>query len=296
MNKKIAKILINLSKRRIIYISDKNFLKLLFEVRLNRKIDFNNPVTFNEKLQWLKIYDRNPLYITMVDKYEVKKYVEKILGKDYIIPTLGIFNKFSEINFDLLPNQFVIKCTHDSGGNVICRNKNNLNIDKAKKKINKCLKRNYFYGSREWPYKNVKPRILIEKYMETDKQLGLIDYKFFCFNGKPEFIYISQGLENHSTAKISFADMSYNLMEFHRSDYDSFVELPPKPKMFEKMKKLAELLSKNIPFVRVDFYEINGKIYFGEFTFFPCSGFVPFVPEIYDKIIGEKLKLPDERN
>ena len=179
---------------------------------------------------------------------------------------------------------------------MICRNKNNLNIDKAKKKINKCLKRNYFYGSREWPYKNVKPRILIEKYMETDKQLGLIDYKFFCFNGKPEFIYISQGLENHSTAKISFADMSYNLMEFHRSDYDSFVELPPKPKMFEKMKKLAELLSKNIPFVRVDFYEINGKIYFGEFTFFPCSGFVPFVPEIYDKIIGEKLKLPDERN
>ena len=231
----------------------------------------------------------------MVDKYEAKRYVSNILGEEYIIPNIGIYENFSDINFDILPNKFVIKCTHDSGGNIICKDKEQLNLKEVEKKLKHCLERNYFYANREWPYKNVKPRILIEKYMASEEQPELIDYKFFCFNGEPKLIYVSQGLEQHSTARISFADMNYNMTNFYRNDYKPFEKLPDKPKNFEKMKEFARKLSKGITFIRVDFYEINSKLYFGELTFFPCSGFIPFVPEEYDRILGERLKLPKEK-
>lgn len=293
MIKKYINILLNSRIFRI--IPDKTYLKIKFRIKFNRKLNLKQPQTFNEKLQWLKLYDRNSEYTKMVDKYEAKKYVENIIGKEYIIPTLAIYDKFDDIEWDKLPNEFVIKCTHDSGGLVICKDKTKLDIKSAKKKINKCLHRNFYYLGREWVYKNLKAKILIEKYMGTQDQEELVDYKFFCLNGEPKFLYISEGLENHATAKMSFVDMEYNMEKFHRKDYKTFEKLPAKPINFEKMKKLAKILSKDIPFLRVDFYEIEGKIYFGELTFFPCSGYMPFKPEKYDKILGDMLELPKEK-
>lgn len=273
-------------------IPDKIYLKYKYKKILKKELNLNNPVTFNEKLQWLKLNDRKDIYTTMVDKYEAKKYVANIIGDEYIIPTIGIYNSFDEIDFSELPNQFVMKCTHDSGGLVICKDKNNLDINKARKKINKSLKNNYYYDGREWPYKNVKPRIIIEKYMEDSNSLSMKDYKFFCFNGTPRLMYLSEGLENHDTASMSFFDMNFKLSSCKRKDYKLLNYSPNKPKTFEKMKKLSSVLSKNIPHVRVDWYEINEKLYFGELTFYTCSGFIPFESEEWDKKLGDMIKLP----
>lgn len=287
--------IIFLNNRGFYLLGDKKYLRLLYKLEMNSNLDLENPITFNEKLQWLKLYDRNSKYTKMVDKYDVKEYIENAIGKEYIIPTLGVYNSFNEIDWEKLPKQFVIKCTHDSGGLVICKDKNSLDIKSSERLINKCLKNKFYYSGREWPYKNVKPRIIIEKYMATEEQPELIDYKFFCFNGRPELLYVSEGLSDHSTAKISFADMEYKLLEFYRKDFKPFKELPHKPENFEKMKELARKLSKDIPFVRVDFYEIEGKIYFGELTFYPGSGYIPFEPEEYDKVLGDMLELPKEK-
>ncbi len=274
------------------WVPDKIYLKIMHRLVLGRKINFDNPKTFNEKLQWLKLYDRKDIYTKMVDKYEAKEYVKNAIGEEYIVQTIGIYNKFEEIDFDKLPNQFVIKCTHDSGSTIVCRDKTTFNIDKVKTKISKALKNNYFYQLREWPYKNVKPKILIEKYMESKGNKEMIDYKFFCFNEEPKFIYVSQGLENHKTAKISFFDTDFKKEKFKREDYKEFEELPQKPIHFEEMKRLARILAKKTTFLRVDFYEINEKIYFSELTFFPCGGFLPFEPKEYDSILGELIRLP----
>lgn len=288
-------LIVFLDNRGIPLLKDKMYLKLLYKLEMGYRLNLQNPQTFNEKLQWLKLYDRNPEYTKMVDKHEAKKYVANIIGKEYIIPTLGVWEKFEDIDFNKLPNQFVLKCTHDSGGLVICKDKTKLNIEEAKKKISKSLKRNYYYYGREWPYKNVKPRIIAEEYMATAKQKELIDYKFFCFNGEPKFLYVSEGLSNHATAKISFTNMNYEKTDFYRRDYKPFELLPQKPMNFDKMKELVEKLSKNIPFLRIDFYEIEGKIYFGELTFFPCSGYIPFEPEEWDEKLGDMLELPKEK-
>ena len=273
-------------------LPDKIYLQIKFNRVFKRKLNLKNPQTFNEKMQWIKLYDRKPIYTKMVDKYEVREYIKEKIGEEYLIPLIGLYDKFDDIDFGQLPDQFVIKCTHDSGGLVVCRNKKELDIENAKEKINQSLKKNYFYSTREWPYKNVKPRIIIEKYMEDAKSKELVDYKFFCFDGEPKFIYISEGLENHSTAKISFLDMDFKRAKFERSDYKPFDIIPDKPKNFEKMKELTKILSKDITFLRVDLYEINGKIYFGELTFTPCGGYLPFKPKEYDKILGELIKLP----
>ncbi len=277
------------------WIPDKKYIKIKYKLEMNKKLNLQNPQMFNEKLQWLKLYDRNPAYTKMVDKYEAKKYVADIIGREYIIPTLGVWEKFEDIDFSKLPNQFVLKCTHDSGGLVICRDKSKLNMKEARRKINKSLKRNYYLIHREWPYKKVRPRIIAEKYMAIYKQKELIDYKFFCFNGEPKFLYVSEGLSNHENARISFVNMNYEKTEFYRKDYRPFDKLPDKPTNFDKMKELSKKLSKNIPFIRVDFYEVNGQIYFGELTFFPCSGFIPFEPEEWDRKLGDMLKLPKEK-
>lgn len=276
------------------WMPDKPYLQICYKIHIGKKLNLKHPTSFNEKLQWLKLYDRNPEYTKMVDKYEVKKYVADMIGEEYIIPTIGVWNKVEDIDFDKLPNQFVLKCTHDSGGLVICKDKSKLDIEEAKKKLNHFYNRKYFYLHREWPYKNVKPRIIAEKYMQNGNDPELKDYKLFCFNNEPKLLYISEGLSDHATAKISFADMNYNMAPFTRSDFEPFEKLPKKPINFEKIKELAKMLSKNISFVRVDFYEINGKIYFGEFTFSPCAGLIPFQPAEYDDVIGEWLKLPQK--
>lgn len=260
------------------------------------ELDLENPQTFNEKIQWLKLNDRNPKHTMLVDKYEAKRLVADTIGESHIIPTLGVWDKFDDIDFSILPNQFVLKCTHDSGGLIICRDKKKFNKKSAKKKIEKCLKHNFYYGQREWAYKNIKPRIIAEEYMEdeTAKQLGssgLTDYKIFCFNGKPEFIYVSCGLENHETAQIGFLTMEWEFADFKRSDYQGLTALPDKPKRFDEMIEYARKLSKNEKFVRIDFYEINTRVYFSEVTYYPCSGYMPFDSIEWDNKIGRMLKL-----
>ena len=253
-------------------MDDDTYLKLKYKACLGKVLHLDNPQTFNEKLQWLKLYDRKPEYTTMVDKYAVKKYVADIIGEEYIIPTLGVWNHFDEIDFDKLPNQFVLKCTHDSGGIVICRDKNKLDLKSAKKKIEKCLKRNYYWSSREWPYKNVKPRIIAEQYIEDNKEGFLTDYKFFCFNGKMKCMYVS--VNSHTAKqKIQFFDRNYNLLPIRRDDYLVFDEIPQKPNHLDDMIKISEQLSRNIPHTRIEFYYIHNRIYFGEVTFFTGSGF-----------------------
>lgn len=267
------------------------YLKLKYFYFFHRRLDLKNPRTFNEKINWLKLYDRKDIYSTMVDKYEVKKYVAKIIGDSYIINTLGIFDSFNEINFDKLPNKFVIKCTHDSGGLVVCKDKENLNIDEARRKIEKSLKNNYYYHAREWPYKNVKPRILIEEYMEDSNCKELRDYKFFCFNGVPKLMFIAIDRSKHET-KFNFYDMDFNLLPF-RQHYPNDSREVLKPKCFNEMISLSKKLSVNIPFVRVDFYEVDGKVYFGELTFSHFSGMMPFDPEEWDLKIGNYLDIND---
>lgn len=277
-------------------LSDEQYLKLLFKANLGYPLDLENPQTFNEKLNWIKLYDRKPIYTTMVDKYEAKRYVASIIGEEYIIPTLGVWDRFEDIDFDALPDQFVLKCTHDSGGLVICRDKSKLDIEAARKKINRSLRTNYYLLGREWPYKDVRPRIIAEKYM-TDNGSDLRDYKFFTFDGEPKFMYVSEGMDNHETAKVSFYSLDGELLPFHRIDYKPFDEVIELPNGYENMLAVCRAITEKIAasFVRIDLYCINGTTYFSEITFAPCGGFVPFDPKEWDKRLGDLVKVPKAR-
>lgn len=276
------------------FIPDEPYLKIMYRLRMGKKLNLNDPQTFNEKLQWLKLHDRNPLYTTMVDKYEAKKYVASIIGDDYIIPTIGVWDKFDDIDFNTLPNQFVLKCTHDSGGLVICQNKNIFDIDSAKKKINTSLKTNFYWVAREWPYKNVKPRIIAEKYMEDSEDNELRDYKFFAFDGVAKALFIATDRKKKDEeTKFDFFDINFKHLDL-TNGHPNADEIPHKPKCFDKMIELTQMISKKIPQVRVDFYEVNGKTFFGEITLSHWSGMKPFVPEEWDKIFGSWIKLPSD--
>ena len=273
-------------------IPDKMYLQMLYRRVFNKKLDLNNPKGYNEKLFWLKIYDRRPEYTTMVDKYAVKKYVANIIGEDHIIPTLGVWDKPKDIEWDKLPDQFVLKCTHDSGGLVICRDKTKLDRHAAMNTLKKSLKNNYYKKGREWPYKNVPRKIIAEKYMEDTSVGELPDYKFFCFDGEVKALFI--GTER-STGDVKF---DYYDADFNHLD---LVQLHPmsgkvlqKPQNFEEMKELAGKLSQGIPHVRVDFYSINGKTYFGEMTFYHHGGVIPFHPEEWDDIFGSWIRIPEK--
>jgi len=273
-------------------LPDKLYLQLKYWQRMHKWLNLKNPQTFSEKLQWLKLYDRNPLYTTMVDKYAVKKWAAEKIGDRYIIPTLGVWDKFEDIDFDKLPNQFVLKTTHDSGGVVICRDKKKFDKQAACVKLTKSLEYNYYYHGREWPYKNVKPRIIAEKYMESNDMQELVDYKFFCFDGVAKFMYISNDLGQ--MPHTDFFDMNKRFLNFHLKDPNS-VNIPVIPDQFDEMKRLAECLSNKIPHLRVDFYLVNEHVYFGECTFYHNSGFTKFTPDMWDKIIGDWLILPGKK-
>lgn len=277
-------------------LPDKAYITLMYRVKMGKKLDLKAPRTYNEKLQWLKLYNRRPEYTKMVDKYESKNYVAGIIGEEYIIPTLAVWDSVDEIDFDALPNQFVLKTTHDSGGVVICRDKNLLDREEARRVLANSLKSKFYTYGREWVYKDVKPRIIAEQYMEDTKTGELRDYKFFCFNGEPKLLFIAsdRGKKDEET-KFDFFDMDFNHIDV-RNGHPNATQPVDKPETFEKMKELAAKLSKGIPHVRVDFYEINGKIKFGELTFFHWSGFVPFEPEQWDHTIGSWLKLPEKIN
>lgn len=272
-------------------LPDEVFLKLVYRGVFNKKLNLKEPHTFNEKLQWLKLHDRKDIYTTMVDKFSAKEYVAKCIGEEYIIPTLGVWDRFEDINFAELPNQFVLKCTHDSGGLVICKNKNDFDKEHVRQKIEVCQKRNFYRYGREWPYKNVKPRIIAEKYMEDSSTGDLKDYKFFCFGGQVKCFKVDfdRFIEHHA----NYYDREGNTLHFGEAAY------PPKstanvalPKEMEQMEELAEKLAREIPFLRADFYDINGKIYFGKLTFYPASGFGKFTDEQWDGKLGEWIELP----
>ena len=279
--------LLKLDYYRIIHLSDKKFLEFYYEKKFNKKLNLNNPQTFNEKLQWLKLNDRRDIYTTMVDKYEVKKYIANIIGEEYIIPTLGIYNSFDEIDFNKLPNQFVIKCTHDSGGLVIVKDKNKMNKEEARKKINRCLKNNFYYNFREWPYKNVKPRIIIEKYIEDKENNDLLDYKFMCFNGMPKYVYVT--VKNDNIFE-NYYDLSFKKININHG-YPRLKSEFKKPQKLDCMIKICKILSKDIPFVRIDFHYVDGIILFGEITFYDWAGLKPFNNIEDDYKLGKMIKL-----
>ena len=270
------------------FLPDKIYIHLYYFAHFKHFANLNNPKTYNEKLNWLKLHDRNPLYIKLVDKFEVKDYVSNKIGSEYIIPTLGVWEKFDDIDFDSLPNQFVLKCTHDSEGLVIVKDKGKLDKQAAKEKIEAALKVNFFYIGREWPYKNVQPRIIAEQYMEDHVDGELRDYKFFCFNGTPKAMFIASDRSKDAT-KFDYYDLDFNHLNL-KQHYPNAGEVR-KPVTFEKMKELAEVLSKGFPHVRVDFYEVDGKCYFGELTFYHFSGFMPFQPSEWDAVFGDWIKI-----
>lgn len=273
-------------------LSDVAFLKLTYKVNFGKKLDMINPTTFNEKLQWLKIYNRIASYRQMVDKYEAKEYVANIIGSEYIIPTLGVWDKFEDIDFESLPEQFVLKCTHDSGSVVICRDKKSFDYKKAKAKLDRGLKNDLFWYGREWPYKNLKRRIIAEKYMEDTNTAELRDYKFFCFNGvakcyKVDFDRFIEHKANYFTPD---GDLMKLGEEVCPPDFERNISAPAN---LEKMKEFAERLSAEQPFLRADFYVVNGKVYFGELTFYPASGFGKFIYEGNDELLDSWIKLPE---
>ena len=273
------------------FIPDKIYIKCFYKKHMKKTLNLKNPKTFNEKIQWLKLYDRKTVYTTMVDKAEVKRLVANILGEEYIIPTLGVWDDPNEIDFEKLPAQFVLKTTHDSGGIIICKDKSTLDIERTISKLKEFLKKRAFYYGREWPYKNVKPRIIAEAYM-ADSHEELNDYKFFCFNGKPKALFVAT--DRHKDTKFDFFDLDFNhlpIVNGHPNAHRKF----DKPQNFEKMIEIAEKLSAGIPHVRVDLYNVDSRILFGELTFSHYSGIVPFEPEEWDGIMGEWINLPKRK-
>jgi len=275
--------------------SDEKYLKLLFSSRMGKTLNLENPKTFNEKLQWLKLYDRNPEYTRYVDKYLVREYISEKLGEEYLIPLLGVWDNPDEIDFNALPDQFVLKCNHNSGaGLCICKDKQSLDIENVKKRLKKGLEQDYYLTGREWPYKDVPRKIIAEKYMEDENSKELRDYKFMCFNGQVKCCLVCSERFSKDGTKFTFMDRDWNTLPFGRPNLKRDMTLE-KPKNYEKMIMLAEQLSINNPFLRVDFYEVADRIYFGELTFFPASGFTGFDPQEWDEILGEWLELPHRK-
>lgn len=266
------------------------FLKYQYHYVFGERLDLRNPKKFNEKLQWLKLYDHNPLYTTLVDKYAVKEWVADRIGKQYVIPTLAVYDNADQIDISQFPNRFVLKCTHDSGSVVICKDKGSFDFEAARQILTQGLKNDFYRKHREWPYKNIKPRIIAEEYKEDGASLELVDYKFYCFNGRPKIVMVASG---RFSGKKTFAyfDDEWNRLSitWGAPNPEQYPEQPPN---YDKMLMLARELSKGIPHVRVDLYNADGIIYFGELTFFDGSGLQRIEPLEWDFRMGEWIELP----
>lgn len=278
------------------FLPDRLYVEWMYDLECGRKLNLDNPKRYNEKLQWIKLYDHNPLYTIMADKYAVKEFVREKVGDEYVAKCLGVWDRPEDINWDELPEQFVLKTNHDSGNNgvFICRDKSKINKRKWVRQINKSLQRNTFLLGREWPYKNIPRRVFAEEYLE-DATGELRDYKFFCFNGVVKYLFIATERQSGGEVKFNYLDADFNNLGIvqHHPMSDKKIE---KPRLFEEMKTLAAKLSKGLPEVRVDLYEVNGRIYFGEYTFFHHGGVVPFHPDKWDLIWGENIILPAKNN
>lgn len=273
-------------------LPDDVYLKLIFRHSVGYSLNLDDPKSYNEKLQWLKLNDKHKEYTMMVDKYAAKEFVKQRGGGKYVNPTLGVWDNAEEIDWESLPEQFVLKVTSDCGGIVVCKDKSKLDIAKAKEKLTKCWGRDYCKYNKEYPYKDVTPRIIAEKYLEDESGYELKDYKFFCFDGEPKFLYVATDRQKpEEEVKFDFFDLEWNHLPI-RNGHDNNPRSIPKPKNFEEMIEVARMLSKGICHVRVDLYNCNGDIYFGEMTFFHMSGATPFEPVEWDYKFGEYIKLP----
>lgn len=272
-------------------IPDKLYLKMIFRALTGKKLNIDHPETFNEKLNWLKIHDRNPKYTQMVDKSMARDIAAKTIGGGYVPKLLGVYEKYEDIDFEQLPSKFVLKCTHDGGSVLVCSNRETFDFDKAKKVLTFHLKRNAFWYAREWPYKNVKPRIIAEEYLSDGKNKVLPVYKIFCFNGEPKII---QAIHNdkHPNETVDYFDAEWNWLDLHQN-YPRSKEKCGRPNSFVKMMEMAKVLSKDIAHVRVDFYEVNEEPIFSEFTFYNDAGICRFYPDRWDFVLGEYIKLPN---
>lgn len=276
-------------------LPDKLYIQLLYFKHFHIFVDFKTPMTFNEKIQWLKLYDRNPMYSTIVDKIRMKGWLEEIIGSGFTVPTLGVWEKPDDIDFDILPNQFVLKWNHDSGSILVCKDKKSFNIKEALQKLKYGYKVNGFWYGREWPYLNVTPKLLAEPYLEDSKTHELRDYKVFTFNGEAKLLLIASERQKPGVdTKFDFYDM--NLQHIDMRNQHENAEVPPEPPhSFPIMKELAEKISQGFVHLRVDFYEVDGKVYVGELTLFHGSGLMTFSPDKWYKILGDWIKLPTDR-
>ena len=277
------------------WLPDKTYLKLMFRLELKQKLDLDDPKTFNEKLQWLKLYYHRPDLTMMADKLAVKQHVASLIGKQYVVPLLGSWDDPAAIDWDALPRRFVLKTNHDGGnyGIVICKDKDRLDKAKAIRKLRASLKRNPYLLGREWPYKNIPRKVFAEQYLEEAGKQELTDYKFYCFDGKVRFLFIASGRqEGHIT--FDYFDENYRHLDVVQTHPPAAVP-PEKPEHFELMIQLAEKLSEGLPHVRVDFYQVNGKVYFGEYTFFTHGGWAAFDPDEYDRLLGSYIHLPEQK-
>lgn len=273
--------------------SDELYIRLKWLATMDYRLNLKDPKSFNEKINWLKLHDRKPEYVTMVDKVAVKDYVASIVGDQYIIPTLAVWSRVEDIDFESLPKQFVLKTNHDSGGVVVCRDRKSFNKGKAIQILNKSLNTDYYLQSREYPYKHLSRRVFAEQYLEDDRFGELRDYKFFCFDGEVKALFVATGrMSSDSETRFDFFDSDFHHLNIINGHPNAIVT-PEKPICFEEMKEVAGKLSKGIPHVRVDLYEVNGKVYFGELTFSHWGGFTPFEPESWDYQFGSWIKLPE---
>jgi len=276
--------------------SDELYLKVYYKLVVGKKLDLKHPKTFTAKLQWLKLHNTSALCTLLVDKYRVREFIKEKLGEEYLIPLLGVWERFDEIDFDKLPDEFVLKTNHGSGGVVLCRNKADLIKAEARKKLENSLKENYFWAGREYPYKNVPPKIIAEKYMLDENGQSPVDYKFFCFDGEPKVLFYATERFNKQgqPPKFDYYDMELNHLPVCSKGHENAekrLEMFPE---FGQMKEIAHKLSQGFAHVRVDLYLVRGHIYFGEMTFHHDGGFVPFVPEEWDLKFGEMIKLPTD--
>ena len=276
------------------WVPDNLFLKVRYRGEMNKPLNLRNPQTFNEKLQWLKLYDRNPEYTCMVDKCEAKKYVVSKLGEEYIIPTLGAWNRFEEIDLDKLPNQFVLKCTHDSGGIVICKDKTEFNKEEARRIIHRSLACDFFRIAREWPYKGVPHRIIAEEYIEALGDNDLLDYKMYSFHGNPKLTIVCSNRFGSGGTRMDFYDVNWQYMDVIMGHYMPTKQPFKKPEHYDEMLSICRTLSKDFPFLRVDFYDVEGHLYVGELTFYPGAGFETLRPIEFDYEMGGWLHLEDK--
>ena len=275
------------------FMPDKMFLQIHYFLTVGKFINFKNPKGFNEKLQWLKINDKRAEYTKLVDKLAVREHIKSVLGEEHLFPLLGVWESFDDIDFSKLPEKFVLKCNHDSGSTKVITDKSSLSEEellKLKEHFSNRLKREYFFAGREYPYKGLKPCIMAEQFMVDDSapEKSIEDYKFFCFNGEPKIMFVAT--DRNIDVKFDFFDMDFNHLDITNIHSQSGKEIN-KPEMVEEMKQIAAKLSAGMRHVRIDLYELNGKIYFGEYTFFHGGGFGPFHPEKWERTLGDWINI-----